>query len=516
MSITSHYDTKLPRHLRLLKEEIEGYARDYGLDFYETIFEVIDAEDLNEIAAYGGFPTRYPHWSFGMAYEELKKSYDYGLSKIYEMVINNDPCYAYLMRCNHDVDQKLVMAHVYGHCDFFKNNAFFAHTSRKMMDEMANHGARIRRFVEKYGEDEVEKFLDICMSIDDLIDIHSTAIKRRPDYSRFDFRPPDADEESPQAVRFRAKDYMDEYINPRERLKAEEERRRKELEAAARSFPERPEKDVLLFLIEHAPLKAWQRDVLSIIRDEAYYFAPQGQTKIMNEGWASYWHSTIMTQKALKPQEVIDYADHHSGTMAMSGGRLNPYKIGIELLRDIEERWNKGQFGKEWDECDDVEKKRKWDLQLGLGRKKIFEVRKVHNDITFIDAFLTPEFCIRHNLFTFAWQEQYGQYFIESRDFDQIKEKLLFSLTNHGRPWIFVKDGNYRNRGELLLWHRHQGVDLSQREAKDVLTNLQFIWSRPVHVRTVIDDTPALLSFDGAEHTMKPLEDSDDPCRDDS
>src|SRR5436189_4282523 len=131
------YNTNLPPHLRVLKDEIEGYARDYGLDFYETIFEVVDADDLNEIAAYGGFPTRYPHWSFGMQYEELRKGYDYGLSKIYEMVINNDPCYAYLMRCNHTVDQKLVMAHVYGHCDFFKNNAYFDHTSRKMMDEMA-------------------------------------------------------------------------------------------------------------------------------------------------------------------------------------------------------------------------------------------------------------------------------------------------------------------------------------------------------------------------------------------
>ncbi len=181
------YDTSLPPHLRALKEEIEGYARGYGLDFYETIFEVIDADDLNEVAAYGGFPTRYPHWSFGMSYEELRKGYDYGLSKIYEMVINNDPCYAYLMRSNHTVDQKLVMAHVYGHCDFFKNNAYFGHTNRKMMDEMANHGARIRRYVEKYGEDEVEAFMDRCMSIDDLIDVHSTAIRRREPVSRYDF-----------------------------------------------------------------------------------------------------------------------------------------------------------------------------------------------------------------------------------------------------------------------------------------------------------------------------------------
>jgi stage V sporulation protein R len=507
------YDTRLPPHLRALKEEIEGYARDYGLDFYETIFEVVDAEDISEIAAYGGFPTRYPHWSFGMAYEELKKGYDYGLSKIYEMVINNDPCYAYLMRSNHVVDQKLVMAHVYGHCDFFKNNAFFAHTSRKMMDEMANHGARMRSYVERFGEDEVEAFVDRCMSIDDLIDVHSVAIRRREDASRYNFA---ADAERPdedQATRFKSKDYMDEYINPREVLRAEEDQRRKQREEQQKAFPETPQKDVLLFLIEHAPLKNWQRDILSIIRDEAYYFAPQGMTKVMNEGWASYWHSTIMTQRALSASEVIDYADHHSGTMAMSRTRLNPYKLGIELLRDVEMRWNTGRFGKEYEECDDVEKKRTWDKQLGLGRQKIYEVRRVHNDITFIDTFLTPEFCVQHNLFTYAWQEQVGQYYIESRDFEKIKQRLLFGLTNFGKPWIYVIDGNHRNRGELLLKHQHAGVDLKLDHAAETLRNIQSIWGRPVHLSTVVDGKATTLSFDGTEHTTRTGGEPDDARR---
>src|SRR5437879_2401355 len=139
------YDTRLPADLRALKQEIEGYARGYGLDFYETIFEVIDGDDLNEVAAYGGFPTRYPHWSFGMQYEQLSKGYEYGLSKIYEMVINNNPSYAYLLESNMDVEQKLVMAHVFGHADFFKNNFSFRHTTGKMRDDMANHATHVRR-----------------------------------------------------------------------------------------------------------------------------------------------------------------------------------------------------------------------------------------------------------------------------------------------------------------------------------------------------------------------------------
>ena len=207
-----------------------------------------------------------------------------------------------------------------------------------MMDEIANHASRIRNYAERYGTDEVEAFLDRCMSVDDLIDIHSVAIKRRDAApSKYDFRPEADERDKDGATKYRAKSYMDTYINPHQ--KSDPDEAKKLREPAAAQFPERPEKDVLLFLIEHAPLKPWQRDILSIIRDEAYYFYPQGQTKIMNEGWASYWHSTMMTSKVLEPQELIDYADHHSGTMATSSRRLNPYKLGIELLRDIEYRW---------------------------------------------------------------------------------------------------------------------------------------------------------------------------------
>src|SRR5271157_3086681 len=153
----------LPADLRAIQLETEDHARAYGLDFYDTIFEVLD---YDEISALGGFPTRYPHWRFGMEYQQLSKGYRYGLQKIYEMVINNDPCYAYLLRCNQLVDQKIVMAHVYGHNDFFKNNIWFSQTNRKMMDETANHGSRIRSYMERYGEDTVEGFIDSCLSLE--------------------------------------------------------------------------------------------------------------------------------------------------------------------------------------------------------------------------------------------------------------------------------------------------------------------------------------------------------------
>ena len=501
MSIMST-EHNLPAELRDLQVEIEGHARAYGLDFYETIFEVLDYDELSEIAALGGFPTRYPHWRFGMEYEQLSKGYRYGLQKIYEMVINNDPCYAYLLRCNQLVDQKLVMAHVYGHNDFFKNNIWFSRTNRKMMDETANHGNRIRSYMERFGEETVETFIDSCLSLENLIDIHSPFIKRRDDADRYDFEA--EEEEKPGGVRFQSKDYMDSYVNPPGVLR--EQARKKESEKPkARQVPEHPERDVLLFLLEHAPLNPWQRDVLDIVRQEAYYFAPQGQTKIMNEGWASYWHSTIMTTKILDHSEVIDYADHHSGTMATQPGRLNPYKLGIELFRDIEERWNKGQFGPEYDECDDHEARRRWDKGLGLGRRKIYEVRQIHNDVTFIDTFLTPDFCRRYKMFSYKHNDQNEIYEIESREFRKIKERLLFGLTNFGQPIIRVKEGNYRNRGELYLQNEHFGVDLKLDHAQDTLRHLNRLWGRPVHIETSVDGRSTLLSFDGTDQTIRPL-----------
>jgi stage V sporulation protein R len=490
----------LPADLAAIQTRIEGYARDYGLDFYPTLFELIDADQLNSVAAYGGFPTRYPHWRFGMEYEQLSKGYTYGLQKIYELVINNNPCYAYLMRSNGLVDQKLVMAHVYGHCDFFKNNYWFSQTDRKMMDEMANHGNRVRRYMDRFGVEEVETFIDACLSVEDLIDIHSPFVKRFEQRSRYDFaKSSDEEEEAPLPGRFQSKDYMESFINPPKALSAEVERMRKERDQQVR-FPVEPVRDVMLFVLEHAPLKPWQLDVLSIIRDEAYYFAPQAQTKIMNEGWASYWHSTIMTQQGLDAADVVNYCDHHSGTLASSPDKLNPYKLGIELFRDIEERWNKGRFGKAFDECDDLAARRDWDTQAGLGRQKIFEVRKIHNDLTFIDEFLTLEFCRQYKLFSFGYNASSDAYEIESREFPKIKQSLLFNLTNIGRPLISVRDGNYKNRGELFLEHQFNGVELKVSYALDTLVNLQRLWGRPVHIETVLEGTTTIFSYDGSEH----------------
>jgi len=495
----------LTGELLRLKEEIHQYALDYGLDFYPVVFEVCDYDTINILAAQGGFPNRYPHWRFGMEYDQLSKSYAYGLQKIYEMVINTDPCYAYLLNANHLVDQKIVMAHVYGHADFFKNNLWFKSTDRSMMDVMANHGTKIRRYMEKYGQDKVEVFIDRVLSLENLMDknvlfetseVRSSRRDKETEFHEQFFHDDEDDGRSKQLQSF----MRSKLFNP------ETERDVPEVDEGPTIKP-KPNyispRDIMMYLIQHAPLKEWQADILAILREEAYYFLPQRMTKIMNEGWASYWHSTIMTQKALKSSEIIEFSDKHAGVMAMSKQQINPYKIGIELFRDIEYRWDTGRFGKEYNECTDMNVRENWNEATNKGKEKIYEVRRTHNDVTFIDEFFTREFCERMQLFTYKYNPRTSRFEIDTRDFEAIKSKLLMSLTNFGQPVIEVESGNFGNRGELHLIHKHQGVDLDMSYAAETLGNIAAIWSRPVNLTTIQEGKEVTLNHDGKE--MKPL-----------
>jgi len=502
-------------------QAIRAKAMEYGLTFHEVVFEVLPFDVMNQIASYQGFPVRYPHWRWGMEYESLSKRDAYGMGRIYEMVINNDPVYAYLQESNSVTDQKLVMAHVYGHADFFKNNFWYSRTDRKMMDQMANHATRIRRHVDRHGQEAVERFIDACLSLEHLIDPHSMFMLRdggtggagpggggggdggggrRGGYEK-ESRDEAADRRASELDadhKLPAKDYMDPFINPRAVLDRERRGREDQEKAARGKSPRQPTRDVLLFLLRHAPLEDWQQDVLGIVRDEAYYFAPQAMTKTMNEGWAVYWHSKLMTQHFALASEIVQYADQHSGVLAMAPGGFNPYKIGYELFRDIERRWNTGQHSAAWERMEGLGAQEGFDDRSMKGREKIFEVRRIYNDVQFIDEFLTPEFVERHKMYQYKRDPQTGESKIVTRDFARIKQTLLYRMTNMGQPFIYVVDANYRNRAELYLAHQFNGLEVDMAKAREVLVNLRMLWGRPVHLQVRVDDEQWLLSCEEA------------------
>jgi stage V sporulation protein R len=463
----------LPADLRHQARITESAARSVGLDFFEVVFEMLDAADVNAVAAYGGFPVRYPSWRFGMHYERLQKGYEYGLSKIYELVINNDPTYAYLVRSNSMMEQKLVMAHVMGHADFFKHNVWFGPTQRSMVEQMSYHAARIRSFVEVYGQDKVERFLDVALGLDELIDPYLPLREsRRADRKR-------------EAIQ-----------SPAERVRLDFERRwgdgaedphpgPQPIGSAppTRSSSDLPTFDILGFLVEHACLADWQVEILRIVRAEAYYFLPQRLTKIMNEGWASYWHSHLLTHGLLGPSEIVDFADCHAGATAVAPGQLNPYKLGIELFRHAHARGD-----------------------------DLFQLRRVHNDVSFIDHVVDEDFARSNQLFVYRRNARTGKNVLVDRDWVAIKEQLLRELSWCGSPRIQLVEADADGEGGLLLVHQHEGRDLKLDEAGAQLKTLAQVWGGPVHLLTLEEGTGRRISTDGQDVSVIETTRAQDAC----
>jgi stage V sporulation protein R len=233
-------------------------------------------------------------------------------------------------------------------------------------------------------------------------------------------------------------------------------------------------------------------------------------TKIMNEGWAVFWHSRMMTHHLLEASEVINYADSHAGTLFTQPGQINPYKMGVELFKHIEHRWDRGQFGIEYQRCEDARLRREWNTEAGKGREKIFEVRKIYNDVSFVDEFITPEFAEDQNLYVYGRNPSTGQYEIVDRDYTKVKTALLDQLTNFGNPIIKVAEDNYKNRGELYLQHEWVDKDLEFEAALRTLQSLYHMWKRPVHIETREGGKARLLSFDGEDAVMKELPGKED------
>ena len=267
----------------------------------------------------------------------------------------------------------------------------------------------------------------------------------------------------------------------------------------------RPDKNIFGFIRDNAPLKTWQQDIVAMLYDEALYFAPQRQTKMLNEGWASYIDYCILCREGLVSagQEgsdcgIWEYAEHK---MMVLGGQWsqNPYKLGYELFLDIEDRWNKGKFGREYDECKDIKVKEKWNRNVGEGKEKVFEVRKYYNDFTALCEFFTPEFCEEKKFYEYR-KFPNGEWKIVSRDYNKIKKGLLERRLNGGLPDVRLADPNHLNRGWMFLQHYSDGRPLYESYAKETLTSLWRLWNNiSVLATRNMDGVEFVYLCDGAD-----------------
>jgi len=238
---------------------------------------------------------------------------------------------------------------------------------------------------------------------------------------------------------------------------------------------------VLGFLLEEAPLESWQAEILRIVRSEAYYFAPQRMTRIANEGWASFWHSKLLTGGILGPSEIVEFADCHAGATAVSPGQLNPYRLGIELYRHAEEQ---GQ--------------------------DVFRLRRVHNDVSFIDEIVDASFAANNQLFVYRTSPRTGETEVTDRSWRGVKEGLLRELSWCGSPRIELVDVD--GDGELRFVHHHEGRDLKLDEAGEILKQLARIWRRPVHLLTLDEGQGRRISSDGETISMVETKSAEEAC----
>jgi stage V sporulation protein R len=436
--------------------ELEALARVQGLEFFPTVFDVVPQDIMTEIASYG-LPTRARHWSYGKVYQSQRLYGTMGLSKIYEIVLNSDPCQAFLLDTNPDLANLLVAAHVFGHADFFTNNVLFARSNRQMVNDAVAHALRIDAYSERYGLETVERLMDIGFALDRHLDFH-TGLARQP-------YPPRrvVEKERPTLP------YDDFLAAPAPSVTYVIEGER---------LPPHPERDLLWFLTMHGRLEEWQRDVLQIIREESYYFYPQFATKILNEGWASYWHAELFhLYDGVAPDEMIEFARLHAGVVN-PGGRLsiNPYYLGYSILVDIEQRW------------DTLHAAGATPL---TGRQKLFEVRRTEDDLSFLRNYLTTELVEKLQLFTYGRPcthppgqrcAQCQEMVITDRERATVVEALLTPRYNYGVPPIVVQDVA---NNVLCLEHLERATTFLDRPyANQTLAYIAELWKHPVHLLT--------------------------------
>jgi stage V sporulation protein R len=400
-------------------EKIEEIASRLGLDYYPQEFEVIGYNEMLGYEAYSGMPSRYPHWSFGKSYEKSKTLYDYNLTGLpYEMVINSNPCLGYLMRDNTLLLQILTMAHVYGHNDFFKNNRLFIEgTDASQTVEMLKRNAdKVRSYINdpSIGYEKVERILNAAHAL------------------RF------------QVSRI-AGEKKKKYGDSKEEL----------------------EDDLLYFIIKNSTLEEWEKNLVEIVRNESLYFIPQIETKIMNEGWASYWHYTILNELKLPQGLHLEFIKRHNDVVRPHLGSINPYYLGFLMFQDIERRY---------------------------GRDKIFEVRALERDSSFIRRYLTYELCAEANLFQYG--EKGNDYVIEEISDEQgwkmIRNTISSTCGMGSIPVIKVADVDEKTH-VLTIEHVYDGRELLVNYAHSTLKYVQELWFHPVELKTIMSNQPVIL-----------------------
>jgi len=462
-------------------ERIREKVAEFGLDCYPQEFELCDHSGMLGYMAYSGMPSHYPHWSYGKAYEKLKTLYDHGVSGLpYEMVINSNPALAYLMRDNTLLLQILTIAHVYGHNDFFKRNFTYSSTRAEYTIELFKaHALRVRRYVEdpSIGIDKVENVLDAA---------HSLSLQRRRNLAIRKLSQAEQIERALEAARppddpFKKIHPAKPYVQPN-----------------IRKVPYEPEEDILLFIRDNNPfLLEWEKDLLTIVDEESKYFIPMIETKIMNEGWASYWHKRILESLDLDQGLRLEFIVRHNQVVRPIPGQINPYHLGLKIWEDLHRRYTNPT----------PEEIKRDGPPNKSGDEKIFEAREVERDSSFVRRYLTEELMREMDLFQY---EARGDELVVDKVSDEegwktVKETLIKNVGAGSIPVIKVEDADFGHNRTLYLKHYHDGRDLQLEYAEKTIAFVHRLWGRETVLETTLQGKRSLLCFNDRGFSVRAL-----------
>lgn len=448
--------------LQEIDERCQAIAGELGFELPEIVYHLMRSTEIYDIAA-RGLPGRYSSSRFGASYRKQLDDYRLGRSRIYELIVNTDPVHAYLLDGNSLTAQTLVIAHCLGHAWFFHNNGWFEPTDGSILSRVAGAAERIDGYMGEYGRDRVEDVIDAAEAI--AIHQPQAQLIRRSAPEEEHYQPTPYDRLFP-----------DEVAAERKRIEQEGDARRER-------FPAEPEGELLGFIERHARgLEDWERDVISIVRFEQAYFLPQLRTKILNEGIAVLCHQEIVQRLYLPTDHYWEYEALNAGVVRPGGLQVNPYHVGITILREIM------RICEEPDE----EEAERWPWAGSADPlEQVRTICRSYDDEALLREFLTPKVCEKAQLFAYEHvQSDPRRIRISSREHEEVRELLVRQHSRFGIPSMHVVDADYRGRGELYLEHPDDEQGLDPEYARGTLTQIARVWGRSAVARTVRKDKP--------------------------
>ncbi len=497
----------IDQHTKRIMEGCKERARDAGLRFHdETLEYIVTNRDLIELSPKNMIPSLYDYWVHDVEVLREKGRYDLYPNNPYETVINTSPAISFYNDNNPDWLNVMIFYHVLAHIDFFQNNMFFEHTwDGDFAGQALSDKSTIAMLRSEKGR-WLDYVIEFSRSIDNLVGFYgemfdSSMLAEMNTSTRIDFY----FDVFLQAVRnVSITDYLKELDRYNEVIRqcgdmaetvffSEVAKRYPELDAlfaARKKQSSRGAPDLLQYLQENSAFlrrdeNRWMESVMQIVRKTSLFFQPQIRTKILNEGWASYWHEKLFLKDDRIKGNEVGFARIHAMVAALPRVGINPYALGMRLFDHVEQMAEKGKLSYDFQRIQNARQRKDFDSKTGLGQDHVFKVRQEFNDFLFINTFIDQDFVDQHKLFVVGKRlnsaKGVWEYFVQSRNAEKYRQMLLDSL--YHPPFIEI-EARWTDENCIYLNHHFEGKPLVPEFIPNTMLGIEYLWGGSVKLET--------------------------------